>query len=200
MSRLTSSETSVLTIRIDKELNEHLEKMKNRLGVSKADIIRNFLELSKVLIKQKNSLKSLNDRDFIIVKRSFLRKLIVSSDESEQILLGDKLARFIIDIARISGNVDDINYKLDMCDNLGFFPKFIDEDNFVLVTKKFGPTKFAEAFLFRLFNHKEMDNDYTEENLKGNKSLTQKYKNDFKIVQRSESHYTFEFTKIDQNV
>jgi hypothetical protein len=170
MSRLTSSETSVLTIRIDKELNEHLEKMKNRLGVSKADIIRNFLELSKVLIKQKNSLKSLNDRDFIIVKRSFLRKLIVSSDESEQILLGDK------------------------------FPKFIDEDNFVLVTKKFGPTKFAEAFLFRLFNHKEMDNDYTEENLKGNKSLTQKYKNDFKIVQRSESHYTFEFTKIDQNV
>ena len=80
MSRGTNSNSSILTIRIDQDLNEHIEKLKSRLGVSKADIIRNFLELSKYLIKQKNSLKSLNDRDFIIVKRSFLRKLIGSSD------------------------------------------------------------------------------------------------------------------------
>lgn len=199
MSRETNSNSSVLTIRIDQELNEHIEKLKSRLGMSKADIIRNFLELSKYLIKQKNSLKSLNDRDFIIVKRSFLRKLIGSSDELEQILLGDKLARFVIDIARISGKVDDLNFKLDICDNLGFFPKFIDEDNYVLVTKKFGPKKFVEAFLFRLFQDKEMDNNYIEENIKGNKSLTQKYKNDFKIVQRSESHFSYEFTTLNQS-
>ncbi|MBY9004001.1 MAG: CopG family transcriptional regulator [Candidatus Lokiarchaeota archaeon] len=199
MSRGTNSNSSVLTIRIDQDLNEHIEKLKSRLGMSKADIIRNFLELSKYLIKQKNSLKSLNDRDFIIVKRSYLRKLIESSDELEQILLGDKLARFVIDIARISGKVDDLNYKLDICDNLGFFPKFIDEDNYVLVTKKFGPKKFVEAFLFRFFNNKEMDNNYTEENTKGNKSLTQKYKNDFKVVQRSESHFSYEFTTLNQN-
>ena len=199
MSRGTSSNSSVLTIRIDNQLNEHLDKMKNRLGVSKADLIRNFLELSKYLIKQKNSLKSLNDRDFIIIKKSFLRKLIVSSDELDQILLGDKLARFVTDIARIAGKIDDLNYKIDICDNLGFFPKFIDEDDYILVTKKFGPKKFVEAFLFRLFNGKEMDHNYTEENLKGNKSLTQKYKNDFKIVQRSESHFTYEFTTLNQS-
>lgn len=199
MSRETGSDSSVLTIRIDKQLNEHLNKMKSRLGVSKADLIRNFLELSKYLIKQKNSLKSLNDRDFIIVKRSFLRKLIVSSDELDQIMLGDKLARFVIDIARISGKVDDLNFKIDICDNLGFFPKFIDEENYVLVSKKFGPKKFVEAFLFRLFNSKEMDNNYTEEILKGNKNLKQKYKNDFKIVQRSESHFTYEFTTLNQS-
>ena len=194
MSRVKPSESSLLTIRIDNQLNEQLEKMKNRLGVSKADIIRNYLEFSKYLIKQKNSLKALNDRDFIIVKRSFLRKIIGSSGELEQILLGDKLARFVVDIARINGKVDDLDYKLDICDNLGFFPKFIDEDNFVLVTKKFGPKKFVEAFLFRLFNDNEMDNNYIEENLKGNKSLTQKYKTDFKVVQRSESHFSYEFT------
>ncbi|MHA1191734.1 MAG: hypothetical protein ACTSP9_05495 [Promethearchaeota archaeon] len=199
MSRETGSDSSVLTIRIDSQLNEHLNKMKSRLGVSKADLIRNFLELSKYLIKQKNSLKSLNDRDFIIVKRSFLRKLIVSSDELDQIMLGDKLARFVIDIARISGKVDDLNFKIDICDNLGFFPKFIDEENYVLVSKKFGPKKFVEAFLFRLFNSKEMDNNYTEEILKGNKNLKQKYKNDFKIVQRSESHFTYEFTTLNQS-
>lgn len=199
MSRGTNSDSSVLTIRIDKELSEHIEKMKTRLGVSKADLIRNFLELSKYIIKQKNSLKSLNDRDFIIVKRSFLRKLIASSNELDQILLGDKLARFVIDIARISGKVDDLNYKIDICDNLGFFPKFIDEENYVLVTKKFGPKKFVEAFLFRLFNGKEMDNNYIEENLKGNKSLKQKYKNEFTIVQRSESHFSYEFTTLNQS-
>ncbi|MHA1105728.1 MAG: ribbon-helix-helix protein, CopG family [Promethearchaeota archaeon] len=199
MSRGTSSDSSVLTIRINKQLDEHLNKMKSRLGVSKADLIRNLLELSKYIIKQKNSLKSLNDRDFIIVKRSFLRKLIISSDELDQILLGDKLARFVTDIARISGKVDDLDYKIDICDNLGFFPKFIDEENYVLVTKKFGPKKFVEAFLFRLFNGKEMDHNYIEENLKGNKNLTQKYKNEFKIVQRSESHFTYEFTTLNQS-
>ncbi|MHA1670048.1 MAG: hypothetical protein ACTSV5_05645 [Promethearchaeota archaeon] len=198
MDRQASSNSSVLTVRIAKQLNEHLEKMKSRLGMSKADLIRNFLELSKYIIKQKNSIKSLNDRDFIIVKRSFLRKLIGSSDELDQILLGDKLARFVIDIARISGKVDDLNYKLDICDNLGFFPKFIDEENYILVTKKFGPKKFVEAFLFRLFNNKEMNNNYIEENLKGNKSLTQKYNTEFKIVQRSESHFTYEFTTLNQ--
>ncbi len=196
MSRGKNSDSSVLTIRIDKELDENLNRMKLRLGVSKADLTRNFLELSKYMIKQKNSLKSLNDRDFIIVKRSFLRKLITPLDELDQIVLGDKLARFINDIARISGRVDDLNYKLDICDNLGFFPKFIDEENFVLVTKKFGPKKFVESFLFRIFNDMEMDLNYSEENLKGNKSLTQKYKNDFKVVNRSESHYSYEFTTL----
>jgi len=196
VSRGKNSDSSVLTIRIDKELDENLNRMKLRLGVSKADLTRNFLELSKYMIKQKNSLKSLNDRDFIIVKRSFLRKLITPLDELDQIVLGDKLARFINDIARISGRVDDLNYKLDICDNLGFFPKFIDEENFVLVTKKFGPKKFVESFLFRIFNDMEMDLNYSEENLKGNKSLTQKYKNDFKVVNRSESHYSYEFTTL----
>ncbi|MHA1496672.1 MAG: ribbon-helix-helix protein, CopG family [Promethearchaeota archaeon] len=187
MSRGTSSDSSVLTIRINKQLDEHLNKMKSRLGVSKADLIRNLLELSKYIIKQKNSLKSLNDRDFIIVKRSFLRKLIISSDELDQILLGDKLARFVTDIARISGKVDDLDYKIDICDNLGFFPKFIDEENYVLVTKKFGPKKFVEAFLFRLFNGKEMDHNYIEENLKGNKNLTQKYKNEYEFTTLNQS-------------
>ena len=198
MSRNSNSNSNVITIRISQELNEVIDKMKNRLDISKADLIRNYLEMSKYLIKQKGKLKSLNERDFIIAKRSFLRKIIESSEELEQIMLGDKLARFILDIARISGKIDDLDYKLDICDNLGFFPKFIDEDNFLLVTKKFGPKKYVEAFLYRLFYGKEMNNNYTEDNLKGNKSLTQKYKNEFKNVQRSESHYSYEFAIIPE--
>ena len=189
-------ESSIITIRIDKELNEHIDKLKDRLGLSKADIVRNYLDLSKYLIKEKNSIKSFNNRDFIVVKRSFLRKMIENLDEETQILLGDKLARFINDISRITGKVDDINFKLDICDNLGFFQKFIDQENYILVSKRFGPKKFVESFLYRFFWEEEMNPNYVEEKIKGNKSLNSKYLNDFTEVKRSESHYTYEFMRL----
>ena len=198
MNKSLKPETSIVTIRIDKELNEHIDKLKDRLGLSKADLIRNYLELSKYLIKERNSIKSFNNRDFIIVKRSFMRKMIEDFEEESQILLGDKLARFINDISRIHGKVEDINYKLDICDNLGFFQKFIDQENYVLVSKRFGPKKFVEAFLYRFFTEEEMNPNYVEEKLKGNKSLNSKYSNDFTEKNRSESHYTYEFMHLEE--
>jgi hypothetical protein len=197
LSRNKSPESSVITIRIDKDLNEHLDKMKTRLGLSKADLIRNYLEMSRYMIKQKNTLKSLNERDFIVIKRSFLRKILESVDEEKQIQLGDKLSRFVNDIARITGNIEDTHFKLYLCDNLGFFRKFIDEENYVLITKKFGPKKFAEAFLYRLFAGEEMDIEFTEEGMKGNRSKTQSYNREFKSVERSASHYSYAFTRIE---
>ncbi len=145
--------TSVITVRINDDLNKIIEKTCKKLGITKASLIRSYLEMSKYLIKQKNSLKSLNDRDFIIVKRNYLRKLIEKSEEEEQIRLGDKIARFINDLARIDGKLKDIDYKLDMCDNFGFFPKFIDTENYILISKKFGPRKFVEAFIWRCVNY-----------------------------------------------
>jgi len=196
LSQDSKYSTDVITIRIDKRLNSHLDKMKERLGLSKADLIRNYLEISQYIIKQKNVLKSLNDRDFIVVKKSLLRKMVEKLEESEQLKLGDKLGRFINDIARINGKLDDSEYKLELCDNLGFFPKFIDEEDFLLISKKFGPKKFVEAFLWRLFNQKELNPDYTKEEMKGNKSLRSKYKSELKPIERSSSHYSYEFAKI----
>ena len=197
MSNNSKPETSVITIRIDKDLDEHINKLKNRLGLSKAELIRNYLELSKYLIKEKNSLKSFSNREFIIIKRSFLRKIFENLEEEYQILLGDKLARFINDIARITGKSDDLSYKLEICDNLGFFQKFIDEENYVLVSKKFGPKKFVESFLFRFFKEEEMNPNFIEEKLDNNKSLNSKYMKDFVPVKRSESHYTYEFMLLE---
>lgn len=198
MSNNSKPETIVITIRIDKELDENINKLKNRLGLSKAEIIRNYLDLSKYLIKEKNSVKSFNNREFMIVKRSFLRKIFESLGEEHQILLGDKLARFVNDIARITGKSDDLNYKLDICDNLGFFEKFVDEENYVLVSKKFGPKKFVESFLLRFFKEEEMNPNYVEEKLDNNKSLNSKYIKDFTPVERSESHYTYEFMQLEE--
>ncbi|GAH82862.1 unnamed protein product, partial [marine sediment metagenome] len=136
--------TVVITVRIDEELNKNLETIKRDLGISKADIIRNYLELSKCLIKQKNSVKSIDDQDFLIILKSYFRELVEITAEEEQINLGDKFARFINATALIKNKAEDLNFKLDLCNNLGFFRKYIDDQNYLLISKKFGPKKFVE--------------------------------------------------------
>ena len=198
MSQKSEPKTSqkVITIRIDNELNSHLDNMKSRLGISKADLIRNYLELSKCILKQKSSLKSLNNRDFIIIKRSYLRKIMTDLEEEDQIQLGDKLARFINDLSRIYGKEDDIDYKLQLCDIMGFFPYFVDNENSILIAKKFGPQKFVEAFTYRLFKKQEYNPRFIEEELKGSKSLRDQYNKDVQPEDKSSSHYSFKFAKV----
>ena len=192
-------QTKVITIRIDQELNENLDRMKDRMGINKNSLIKNYLELSKYFLKHKSTIRSLNDRDLVVIKRSFLRNLIEQLDETKQLNFGDKIGRFINDIARIYGKHEDLEFKIDFCDNLGFFNNLLDESNYVLVEKKFGPTKFVEAFLWRLFEQKELNPSYIEEEMKGNKSLRQKYKNQIKQLDKQyESHYSYEFARIDK--
>jgi len=187
--------TSVITVRIDEELNSNLDKVRAKLGISKADLIRNYLEMSKYIIKQKSSILSLNDRDFIIVKRSYLRKLIENWDEEDQIDLGEKLARFINDCARINGKLDDIEYKLELCDNLGFFRKFQDDENYVLIDKKFGPSKFVEAFIWRIFNQGEFNPDWISSKIETQSKIRTAYEKQVNPIERSSSHFSYEFAK-----
>lgn len=198
MSQKNESKASqkVISIRIDRELNNHLDNMKDRLGLSKADLIRNYLELSKCLLKQKTSLKSLNNREFIIIKRSYLRKIMENVEEEEQIRLGDKLARFINDLGRINGNEDDIDYKIQLCNDMGFFPYFVDNENSLLITKKFGPQRFVEAFTYRLFKKKDYNPRFFKEELKGSKSLRDQYKKEVQPEEKSSSHYSFKYAKV----
>ena len=133
-------QTKVITIRIDRELNENLDRMKDRMGINKNSLIKNYLELSKYFLKRKSTIQSLNDRDLVVIKRSFLRNLLERLDETDQINFGDKLGRFINDIARIYGKQENLQFKIDFCDNLGFFNNLLDESNYLLIEKKFGPS------------------------------------------------------------
>lgn len=199
-SKLKES-TNVITVRIDEDLNHTIEKIRSKLGISKADFIRKYLDMSKYLIIQNNIIKSLNDRDFIIVKKSFHRKLIESLDEEQQIDFGVKAARFINDIARLQGQLDTIEYKLDLCEHLGFFPKFIDEENFILFSKKFGPKKFIEAFVYKLINYEpksEYDERFLDKDIETNKSLRAQYNKIIQPLERSSSHFSFGFAKIPE--
>jgi len=190
--------TSVITVRIDNELNNVIEKLRSNLGISKANFIRNYLEMSKYLIIQNNTIKSLNNRDLVVIKKSFVRKLIEAMDEKEQMEMGVKIARFINDIATIQGKLDDIEYKLDLCEHLGFFPKLIDEENYILFSKKFGPKKFIEAFVYKLINYElksEYDTRFTEENIKTQSKINSAYTKALQPVERLSSHYSFEIAK-----
>ncbi|MHA2283562.1 MAG: hypothetical protein ACXAC5_22190 [Promethearchaeota archaeon] len=194
--------TSVITVRIEEELNSNIEKFKKKLGISKADLIRNYLGMSRFIVKQKSSIKSLNDRDCIIIKRSFFRKLIDNLEVVDQMELGIKTARFINDIARLQGRIDNIEYKLDLCEHLGFFPKLIDEDKYILFSKKFGPKKFIEAFVYKLINHEPKsiyNTRFTDETIGNNKSLRTQYEKEINPAEeRSASHYAFEFAKLPE--
>lgn len=190
--------TSVITVRIDKELNNNLEKVRRKLGVSKAELIRNYLEMSKYFIKQKGSIQSLNRRDFIIIKKSYLRKLIQDKEEEEQIELGDKLARFINDIATINGKENDLNYKLTLCDNLGFFPKDVDDENYILISKKFGPQKFTESFIWKIFNQTNFNPNWTSSKIESQSKIKTAYQKQVQPVERSSSHYSFEYAQLPE--
>ena len=179
-------------------MNKNIEKVRRKLGTSKADLIRNYLEISKYLIKQRGSLQSLNDRDFIIIKRSYLRKLVEKENEEEQIHLGDKLARFINDCARINGRLDDIFYKLDFCDNLGFFRNFIDDNNYILIDKKFGPQKFVEAFIWRIFYQSEFNTNWTTSKIEDQSKIRTAYQKQVQPIDISSSHYSFEFARLPE--
>ncbi len=98
----------------------------------------------------------------------------------------------------IKSRSDDINFKLELCNNLGFFRNYIDDENYILIYKKFGPKKFVEAFTWRLFKKKEINRRFTENELKNSKNLTQQYNRDIHPVERSSSYYSFEFAKIQQ--
>jgi hypothetical protein len=143
----------------------------------------------------------MNNRDLIILKKSHARKLIEKLNEVEQMEFGIKLARFINDIATIQGTLDNIDYKLDLCEHLGFFSKLVDEENYIWFSKKFGPKKFIEAFVYKLINHEpkfEYDIKYTEEGIENNKSTRTQYNKDINPQVRSSTHYCFEFAKIPE--
>ena len=191
--------TSVLTVRIDKELDQILDKMKDKKGISKATIIRSYLDLVNYILVDKSSIRSLDGRDLITIKKKTFKKFLKTFEEEEQMKQGVKFAQFINDIARVQGKLDDIDFKLDLYQHLGFFPKFVDEENYILFSNKFGPKKFVEAFVFKLINHDpEIEYDFTflEEELESSKKKGV-YLKTIQPVNRAASYYAFEFAKIE---
>ncbi|MHA1723288.1 MAG: hypothetical protein ACTSXH_00385 [Promethearchaeota archaeon] len=192
---------TILTLRIDKELNDIIYQLGVKKKLSKSIILRNYLELARYFNVDYDSMRSLNENELIITKRNFLFNLLEELDELKQIDYGSRLAQYINDIARIQGKEDDIGYKLDLCEKHGFFPKFIDKRNYILISKKFGPKKFVEAFTWLLITKGEegdFDRSFIESEISKSSKTKRSY---FKIInplERDASYYSFEFAKYSE--
>jgi hypothetical protein len=198
-----SNETKVLTVRIEKELDDILNSMSYNTSFTKAAIIRNYLTLAKFIRIQDTSefkLKSLNNNDMIILKSSFFSKILEDHNQRKQIDYGTLLARFINDLARIEGREEDLEYQLDLCEKFGLFPKFIDKENYILFSK-FAPKKFLEAFVWQLVTKGrkgEFNKEFIDKEIEESKKTKSSYQEKIQPVKRDASHYAFEFAKLEK--
>ncbi|MBD3196159.1 MAG: ribbon-helix-helix protein, CopG family [Candidatus Lokiarchaeota archaeon] len=189
---------TVLTVRISSDLDETLNKICNRRRLTKAAVIREYLEMAKYFLIDRNSINSLNENELIILKRNYFKKIIEDLNEVTQIELGTELARFINDLARLEGKLDDKDYKLDLCEEYGLFPKFIDAHSYILFSKKFGPKKFVEAFAWQFITKGEKGDfsiEFTTEQLEDSSKLKKRYEETISPIRRDATHYAFEFAK-----
>ena len=192
--------TVVLTVRIDRDLDNILEEIKVKRGITKANVIRNYLELARYALVGQTSLRALDERDLIMIKRSSFRKFLESTEEEAQMEWGLKFARFINDLARLQGQLDNLEYKLDLCEHLGFFHKFIDKENYILFSNKFGPEKFVETFVYKMILHDpkfEYDRSFTSAGIEGQSKIRSKYNKDIAPETRTKSYFAFKFAKLE---
>lgn len=191
----------VLTIRIDENLDKVLDEIIGKKRMTKASLIRNYLNLAKYIRISDNSIKSINKNYLIMFKRSFIKKILESLSEDNQVAFGTELAQFINDLARIEDNIENLEYKLDMCEKFGFFENDPDKGNYILFTKEFGPERFVDAFAWHLItmgDQGEFDKEFRTEIMDNNKKVKSKYINTIQPVRRDASHYAYEFAKIKE--
>ncbi|MBY9006453.1 MAG: hypothetical protein KGD63_06815 [Candidatus Lokiarchaeota archaeon] len=191
--------SSILTVRIHGDLDESISDICKTRGLKKAVVVREYLEKAKFFLIDHNSIKSKNENNLILLKRTYFRNLLEKIDEINQIELGTELAQFINDLARLEGKIDDIQYKIDICEEYGMFPKFIDKENYILFSKKFGPQKFVEAFVWILItkgDKGDFDKQFIKDDLLDSSKLNKRYEEIIQPIKRDSSYFAFEYAKI----
>ena len=194
-------QTTVLTVRIERKIDQILDEIKSKRRLTKANVIRNYLEMVKYLNCDQNSIRSKDDRDLIIIKRNSFRKFLESFEEEVQMYWGIKIAQFINDLARVQNEFENIEYKLDLCEHFGFFSKFIDKENYILFSKKFGPNKFVEAFAYKLINYSpddEYDINFTTKSIEDSSKLRGQYNKVIQPIYRTDGYYAYMFAKLER--
>lgn len=198
--KTSGNNSSVLTIRIDENVNKRLDEISEKRRTTKASVIRDYLEMAKYILLDHNSIRSLNENDLLMIKRNTFKLIMDRFDEITQIEFGTKIAQFINDLARLQGKMNDIKYKLDICEKFGLFPKFIDKEGYILFSKLFGPKKLVESFVWRLItkgDKGDFDKSFTENEIEDNKKVRANYEEKIQPIRRDASHFAFEFAKLN---
>ena len=71
---------------------------------------------------------------------------------------------------------------------------------FETFSKKFGPKRFAEAFTWRIFNQPtDFNANWVSSKIDTQSKIRTAYNNKVKPIERSSSHYSFEFAKLPES-
>ena len=192
-----SESSIVITVRIDRDLNDVLEKRREGTGMSKAEFIRTYLEKMRFLKFLKKDIYTLEPQKALLLPKNLFQQLLNFLDDLQQARFGEELARQI----NINANKElaeaTLEDKLNLIEQLGLFPKEIDAEKYILVSKDFGPQKFVEAFMWCLFGEKEFK--FFEKDMESNKKLRSQYKNEVIFEpERYTTSYCFKFAQIPE--
>ncbi len=187
-----------ITVRIDSDMESELNFIaENILNEKKGNVIRKFLSLAEILaINNDGSIRGYNNRLLMILKKETIQRIISKVDEELQVDFGDEMARYINDICRLKGE-STLEYKLRLCNRLGWLVPFYDKNFNTQIPHDFGPEDFVKAFCYRLVNEKKMNLKYLSTNLTSDKAAKKEFERIFGKGEKGENaisnHYSFTF-------
>ena len=183
-----------ITVRIDSDMENELKFIaENILNEKKGNVIRKFLSLSEIFaINNDGSIRGYNNRLLMILKQETIQIILSKSDEELQVEFGDEMAQYVNDICRIKGE-SNLEYKLRLCNRLGWLVPFYDKNLNVQIPHEFGPEDFVKAFCYQLVHEKKMGLKYLSKNLTSDKGKKEFEKIFGKGENATSGHYSFTF-------
>lgn len=192
--KIMSKEKKPITVRISSDLEEQLKFIAEKiLNDKKGSVIRNFLSLAEILaIHNDGTIRGYNNRSLMVLKQETIQNILSKLDEKSQMDLGDDMALYVNDICRIKGDFS-LEYKLKLCNRLGWFLLIFDSNRNIQIPHEFGPENFVKSFCYRLVNEKKMPMRFLSENISSDK-IKKEYERVFGKGENAPSdYYTFTF-------
>jgi len=189
-----STEKKPITVRISSDLIKQLKFISEKiLNDKKGSVIRNFLSLAEILaIHNDGTIRGYNNRSLMVLKQETIHNILSKLDEISQMDLGDDMALYVNDICRIKGDFS-LEYKLKLCNRLGWFLLILDSNRNIQIPHEFGPENFVKSFCYRLANEKKMPMRFLSENISSDK-IKKEYERVFgKFENAPSDYYTFTF-------
>lgn len=153
----STEEKKALTIRMEPELFDMIDKVADELGQNKsATVARNYLQLANYVFVKADMQITTHDNNPLLLIPSTLFETMTSliKDENSQKDIGDRLATLINLNAEIL-NLNNISQKIEFLKVLGWLPRM--GGDFLRIPRKFGPPMLVASLVHRLVTKKKIE-------------------------------------------
>ena len=201
-----TEENKMFSLRLNPKLIERINKLSIEMGASKAKIARSYLQLSDFFLVEPNlDITTFTKMGLSIFPTEFLKDLLDSQNDRDQILMGDKLGTIINNNFQIMGlqNLEEKRKLIHGLNWIRFTPVHLigeEEDpktkeikkinkQFWGIPKDTWPILVIHAMLFRLIYNQKYTSNWELKLLKDFLSETEKKQRDFTKTPKKYSIY-----------